>query len=170
MRASILSLPCGEEKRQNPLHGSCGRTTRCRTFGPAANSRTHTLCLCSRGAIHPSHHLAFARHDKGTRLDRFFCLCSFFSGLFCAIPSRTIKSRISEMGLDRFYIQHPNAEHFQSRSRCSDSPRLSDLTGVSFYEVSCGLFSALSKGHFAYSGRSHFLLHHGVCCNRGDEF
>jgi xanthine/uracil permease len=48
--------------------------------------------------------------------------------------------------------------------------RVSNLAGVSFHEISCRLLSALSKGHFFGSGRSHFLLHYGVRCNRGDEF
>ena len=46
-------------------------------------------------------------------MDRFFCLCSFFSRLFCAIASRTIKAKFLKWGWIDFVSSIPMLNIFR---------------------------------------------------------
>jgi Ion channel len=73
-------------------------------------------------------------------LDRFARLCRFSNGFFCAVSSRSVKSTVHEVGLDRFRLQYPNDKHFPRWSSSADNSRVPDSSRVSINEKSSDLF------------------------------
>src|SRR5437773_6557015 len=98
-------------------------------------------------------------------IDFFVCVV-FLADFFVRFHRAPSKAKFLKWGWIDFVSSIPMLNIFRVGRVVRIVPCLSNLAGVSFHEISCRLLSALSKGHFVGSGRSHFLLHYGVRCNR----
>ena len=92
-----------------------------------------------------------------------FLVCAIFlTDFFCAVSSRTIKSAVHEVGLDRFRLQHPNDKRFPRWSSSADDSRVPDSSRVSINEESSYLFFSVPKIYVIHRGRSQFALRDGI--------
>jgi len=86
----------------------------------------------------------------------------FLADFFVRVSSRSIKSTVHEVGLDRFRVQYPNDKHFPCWSSRPDNSRVPDSSRVSINEKPSDLFSWVPKIYVIRCGRGQFALRDGI--------